>query len=1122
MNRVRRFSTLWECIWLIGLLMILMIVFYTTTSATVNRQEPGPVEPKGPQQQSNVNENPEHALISQVSNHQIEAGHTTLRILWQTSTPQIGWVLYGSNPDQIVTPARNEQAPDELRTEHIVEITNLSPNSLIYYVIMSGGDQIDKNGMPFYAVTNSTPKDLNLSARSSTPQRHFSEELEISFEYFDTWNVIEFYDGPDDENSLELSNSQLGHIVITRDPNPLALSLEQWYQEHRSDYHPELTTLLSRTEIGTHAALFIGQPNSCETYPMIAAFVEHSGFMYTITYFELAGRNVAPELGTLLATLSFGSESTSTHVIEESTISFPFAIDVPCVTSRSVDPNARRCPGAAMYLPSEGTMRVPWNCFNNDRYCFPYRNTDPNEEDEYKKKPHRGIDIFGTAGTTPVYATYSGLAYRVNTSNIRLVFDGEYTGKSAWLAHMASADGLTDYRQITNGARVLAGQFIGYQGNFNVGGAGTHLHISYVDNSSGTETWPTLDPTKFLSTKHMVWYKDWNSQCSNPACAQTSVTCSVASFNDSFEPDNFANLARVISVNSSPQKHDFHAPGDEDWVKFTAASGVQYTIETLNLGSQNDTYLFLYSTDGRTLLASNDDADGVASRIRWTAPTNGTYYIKVRHYSFIGYEPYNPEATYLVSSYTKPVYGANTHYDLRVTSGNTGVTCNSSQYRAEYFNNRALSGSPAFVRCESSINYDWGGGGPGNGVGNDNFSVRWTGNMNFNAGNYTFIARADDGIRVWVNNSSVIDAWRDQGPTEYRGTRSLSAGTHSIKVEYYENGGGAVAQFRWEQAAVTCNSSQYRAEYFNNRTLSGNPTFVRCEGWPINFDWGSGGPGNGIGNDNFSVRWTGTANFNAGNYKFIARADDGINVWFDGTQIINGWRDQAPTEYSNTRSVSSGNHTIKVEYYENGGGAVAQFRWDQAATSSSNLAKDKPAYAYTSESSNYTPGKATDGSTSTRWSSGHRTSLPQWWWVDLGSRHTFDRVVIRWEAAYATRYFVGWSDDGTNYTGYNYSRSSAGTYTHDIGTRTARYIGIKMDARASGMNNFSFWEVEVYRTSRSALSPAELDIIEVVFADDAVEGELVEPDGDLVTMERLLEPALQPETYEIYLPSTSR
>ncbi len=123
---------------------------------------------------------------------------------------------------------------------------------------------------------------------------------------------------------------------------------------------------------------------------------------------------------------------------------------------------------------------------------------------------------------------------------------------------------------------------------------------------------------------------------------------------------------------------------------------------------------------------------------------------------------------------------------------------------------------------------------------------------------------------------------------------------------------------------------QYRAEYFANRSLSGSPVLIRCEGWPIRHDWSGGSPGGGVPDDGFSARWTGRARIEAGAYTFIARADDGIRVWLDSALILDGWRDQPPTEYRVTRDVSAGEHDIRVEYYENGGGALAEFRWERA------------------------------------------------------------------------------------------------------------------------------------------------------------------------------------------------
>ena len=576
------------------------------------------------------------------------------------------------------------------------------------------------------------------------------------------------------------------------------------------------------------------------------------------------------------------------------------------------------------------------------------------------------------------------------------------------------------------------------------------------------------------------------------------------------------------------------------------------------------------------------------------------------------------------TAYENAVLSAWRELYFNSNGGNDPGNC-PDQYRAEYFENISLTGNPRFVRCEDwPINHEWGSGGPGNGVGNDNFSVRWTGSAHFDGGNYTFIARADDGIRVWLDDTLVIDAWRDQSPTEYRQTRSVSSGTHRIRVEFYEHGGGATAQFRWERASqdADCSADQYRAEYFENISLTGNPRFVRCEDWPINHEWGSGGPGNGVGNDNFSVRWTGSAHFDGGNYTFIARADDGIRVWLDDTLVIDAWRDQSPTVYRQTRSVSSGTHRIRVEFYEHGGGATAQFHWERSDSGggggggsqgdryepdnspaqakaistdgsaqthdfhvagdfdwlkfnatqghrytietlnlgpnsdtylylydtngssllvedddggsgyasrivwtaprngayfvkvrhynrsasgsdtrydiriqdngaggggSSNLVLGRSAYATSHESASRAPSKGNDGRRDTRWSSRISSSLePQWWWVDLGSPQTFDRVVIRWEAAYAGRYFVGTSNDGQRFYGHWYTTNAPGSYRYDLGTRTARYIGVYMTERAPRMNNYSFWELEAYNTARrSSNQPQGMDAIEAISIGDS-------------------------------------
>src|SRR5688500_19922919 len=52
----------------------------------------------------------------------------------------------------------------------------------------------------------------------------------------------------------------------------------------------------------------------------------------------------------------------------------------------------------------------------------------------------------------------------------------------------------------------------------------------------------------------------------------------------------------------------------------------------------------------------------------------------------------------------------------------------------------------------------------------DQFSVRWSGKVTpLYTGNYTFITRSDDGVRLFVNNQRVIDNWAKHAVTENTG-----------------------------------------------------------------------------------------------------------------------------------------------------------------------------------------------------------------------------------------------------------------------------------------------------------------------------------------------------------------
>lgn len=139
-------------------------------------------------------------------------------------------------------------------------------------------------------------------------------------------------------------------------------------------------------------------------------------------------------------------------------------------------------------------------------------------------------------------------------------------------------------------------------------------------------------------------------------------------------------------------------------------------------------------------------------------------------------------------------------YTYSVIGSNNGTGLN-----AEYFNNMTLSGTPVLTRTDATVNFDWGTGNPGSPINSDNFSVRWSGQLlPLYSQNYTFTTRSDDGIRLWVNGTQIINNWTNHAATNNTGTINLVAGVkYDIVLEYYENTGDAVAQLSWSSASQT-------------------------------------------------------------------------------------------------------------------------------------------------------------------------------------------------------------------------------------------------------------------------------------------------------------------------------
>lgn len=132
--------------------------------------------------------------------------------------------------------------------------------------------------------------------------------------------------------------------------------------------------------------------------------------------------------------------------------------------------------------------------------------------------------------------------------------------------------------------------------------------------------------------------------------------------------------------------------------------------------------------------------------------------------------------------------------------------------RGEYFRTPDLSGTPALVRTDAQIGFRWdrgsptdnllarGEAAPGQGIPNDRFSIRWSGQLLPPvSGRYRLEVAGDDGYRLYLDGKRVIDHWVNTDRLHAGGVElDLQAGrAYALTLEYYDDQRDAGVRLGW-------------------------------------------------------------------------------------------------------------------------------------------------------------------------------------------------------------------------------------------------------------------------------------------------------------------------------------
>ncbi|MBL0927246.1 MAG: immunoglobulin domain-containing protein [Phycisphaerales bacterium] len=211
---------------------------------------------------------------------------------------------------------------------------------------------------------------------------------------------------------------------------------------------------------------------------------------------------------------------------------------------------------------------------------------------------------------------------------------------------------------------------------------------------------------------------------------------------------------------------------------------VTFTEPVAAAGAQTPTNYTLSGPAPATVVGASLASDGRAVTLTATPMAAGVHTLVISNIRDLATSPNTILA------------GTRTAFEYADAGGGTGLT-------GRYYTNRDFTGSPVLTRVDPTINFDWSASGPGGGLPQANYGVRWTGQLRPRfTETYTLSVRSDDGTRLFVDGVLAVSNWADQGATERSATVALdSSRTHDIVIEYYQATGGASVELFWQSAS---------------------------------------------------------------------------------------------------------------------------------------------------------------------------------------------------------------------------------------------------------------------------------------------------------------------------------
>jgi predicted esterase len=149
-----------------------------------------------------------------------------------------------------------------------------------------------------------------------------------------------------------------------------------------------------------------------------------------------------------------------------------------------------------------------------------------------------------------------------------------------------------------------------------------------------------------------------------------------------------------------------------------------------------------------------------------------------------------------------------------------------------------------------------------------NYGISWEGHINISrAGTYTFYTSSDDGSKLYINNSLVVNNDGLHGTQEKSGNYTFpQAGSYPFRVDFFQQGGGAALTTSWRATSLGISKqlipdNAFKEEISIPGTVPAIPTNITA---------------NALSYDSVSVSWNDNSNNETGFEIYRSNAADGV------------------------------------------------------------------------------------------------------------------------------------------------------------------------------------------------------------------------------------------------------